>query len=131
VIYVDTSVALAHLFGEERAPPPEIWREPLIASRLLVYELWNRLHCRGLANSHGEAAKMLLAFVSLVDLTPPVLARTLEPFPSPVGTLDGLHLATADYLRNRGDEIELASYDRALIICARALGITIHPLSVT
>lgn len=130
MIYVDTSVALAHLFGEERAPPPEMWREPLIASRLLAYELWNRLHSRGLTDSHGEAAKVLLAFVSLIDLTPPVLARALEPFPSPVGTLDGLHISTIQFLRERGDQIELASYDRKLIACARELGIAIHPLSV-
>jgi hypothetical protein len=122
-------VALAHLFGEERAPPPEMWREPLVASRLLTYELWNRIHAGGLTLSHGEAAKVLVAFVSLIDLTPPVLARAFEPFPLPVGTPDGLHIATIEFLRGRGDEIELASYDRKLVACARALGIAIHPLS--
>ena len=129
MIYLDTSVALAHLFGEERAPPPGMWREPLAASRLLAYEVWNRLHSRGLTHSHSEAAKLLLAFVSLIDLAPPVLARALEPFPSPIGTLDGLHIATIEYLRSRGEQIELASYDQKLIICARTLGIAIHPLS--
>jgi predicted nucleic acid-binding protein len=129
VIYIDTSIALAHLFGEERAPPPAMWREPLVASRLLVYEFWNRIHAAGLAHSHGDAAKVLLAFVALIDLTPLVLARALEPFPSPVRTLDGLHIATIEYLRRRGDQIELASYDRKLVACAQALGIAIHPLS--
>jgi hypothetical protein len=54
VIYLDTSVALAHLLAEDRSPPESLWQEPLIASRLLEYELWNRIHARGLGRSHGE-----------------------------------------------------------------------------
>jgi predicted nucleic acid-binding protein len=128
LIYLDTSVALAHLFGENRAPPSTLWRERLVSSQLLAYELWNRVHTHGLTRSHADAAKALLAFVSLIDLTPPVLARALEPFPTPIGTLDGLHVATIEFLRAGGEEIELASYDRKLVACARALGIAIYAL---
>jgi hypothetical protein len=128
LIYLDTSVALAHLLGEDRAPPSTLWRERLASSQLLEYELWNRLHRQSLAGSHAEAAKALLIFVSLIDLAPQVLARALQPFPKPVGTLDGLHLATVEFLRARGEEIELASYDRRLIACAQALGIAIYAL---
>jgi hypothetical protein len=126
LIYLDTSVALAHLFGEGRAPPAALWRERLVSSQLLAYELWNRLHSRGLTRSHTDEAKALLAFVSLIDLTPPALARALAPFPTPVGTLDGLHLATIEFMRGRGEDVELASYDRKLVACARALGIAIY-----
>jgi hypothetical protein len=35
VIYVDSSVVLAQLLGEERAPPEWLWDENLVASRLL------------------------------------------------------------------------------------------------
>ena len=38
MIYLDTSVALAHLLAKDRAPPDALWQEPLIASRLLEYE---------------------------------------------------------------------------------------------
>ena len=57
MIYLDTSVALAHLLAEDRAPRDTLWREPLISSRLLQYEIWNRLNARRLGRSHGEAAK--------------------------------------------------------------------------
>jgi hypothetical protein len=128
LIYLDTSVALAHLFGENRAPPSTLWRERLVSSQLLAFELWNRIHTRGLTRSHTNEAKALLAFVSLIDLTQPALARALEPFPTPIGTLDGLHLATIEFLRGRGEDIELASYDRRLIAAAQARGVAIYSL---
>ena len=121
-------MALAHLFIENRAPPSALWRQRLVSSQLLAYELWNRIHTRGLARSHADEAKALLAFVSLVDLTPPALARALEPFPTPIGTLDGLHLATVEFLRGRGVDIELGSYDQRLIAGAQALGVSIYAL---
>src|ERR1700740_3716921 len=101
MIYLDTSVALAHLLGEDRAPPDTLWQESLIASRLLEYELWNRIHARGLTGSHGEETRALIARVALVALAPPVLARALEPFPLPLRTLDALHVASIDFLRAR------------------------------
>jgi hypothetical protein len=51
VTYLDSSVALAHLLAEELEPPEELWREPLISSRLLQYEVWRRIHARQLQNS--------------------------------------------------------------------------------
>ena len=67
MIYLDTSVALAHLLAEDRAPPETLWREPLIASRLLEYELWNGIHARGLGRSHGEEARAVIGRVALID----------------------------------------------------------------
>jgi hypothetical protein len=46
VIYVDTSVALAELFAEDRRPPPDFWKGQLVSSRLLEYELWTRIQAR-------------------------------------------------------------------------------------
>lgn len=57
MIYFDTSVALAHLLAEDRQPPDTLWEETLTSSRLLEYEVWTPLHSRGLADSHGEAAR--------------------------------------------------------------------------
>jgi uncharacterized protein len=93
VIYLDTSVALAQLLAEDRMPPPNLWAERLIASRLLEYEIWTRLNTRRLGKSHGEEARELIQRLALVELAPPVLERALEPFPIPVRTLDALHLA--------------------------------------
>jgi len=128
VIYLDTSVALAHLLAEDRTPPESIWQETLVASRLLEYEVWNRIHARGLSRSHGEEARILIGRVALIELAPPVLARALEPFPIPVRTLDGLHLASIESLRARRQTITLASYDERLLAGAQALGIPLYEL---
>lgn len=37
MIYLDTSVALAHLLAEDRQPPASLWDETLVSSRLLEY----------------------------------------------------------------------------------------------
>jgi len=122
VIYLDTSVALAALFAEARQPPARLWRKALIASRLLEYELMVRIHHRGLGTSAVAAAQALLGGVALVELDPKVLARALLPFVPPVRTLDALHLATMDFLRQQGQSVELATYDQRLACSAAAQG---------
>ncbi len=123
LVYLDTSVALAHLLAEDRHPAPMLWARPLVASRLLEYELWVRVNAMGRGATHGDAARDLLGRMAFVELQPAVLARALEPFPAPVRTLDALHLATMEFLRARGQVIELATYDARLADAARALGI--------
>lgn len=128
MIYLDTSVVLAQLLAEDRAPPPSLWAEPLIASRLLEYEMWTRLNARRLEQSHGDEARILIQRVALIELAQPVLERALEPFPVPVRTLDALHLASIMFLLGRGQKVELASYDDRLMVAARALGVQIAAL---
>lgn len=99
-----------------------------MSSRLIEYELMNRLHSRGLESSHGAAARSLLATVSLLELAPPVLARALEPFPVPVRTLDALHLASLDFLSRAGQRVQLATYDQRMVEAARALGFPLADL---
>ena len=129
MIYLDTSVALAHLLAEDREPPASLWENDLVASRLLVYELWSRIHAMDLARSHGDAARALLARIGLLDLAPVVLERALHPFPAPVRTLDALHLASVAFLRDRGHAVALASYDARMRSAAAAMGIALHPLA--
>lgn len=114
--------------AEDRLPPATLWQTPLIASRLLEYELWNRIHARSLGRSHGDDVRALLGRVAFVELAPPVLARALDPFPIPVRTRDALHLASIEFLRARGQAIELASYDERLAAAARQLGIALAAL---
>ncbi|MBI3514430.1 MAG: PIN domain-containing protein [Proteobacteria bacterium] len=128
MIYLDSSVALAYLLSEDRAPPDALWHAPLIASRLLEYEVWTRLNARKLARSHGENARALIGRVALIELAPPVLARAIEPFPATVRTLDALHLASIEFLRGRGQVVELATYDDRLAAAARALTIPLVAL---
>ncbi len=128
MIYLDSSVALAQLLAEDRIPPETLWQESLVASRLLEYEVWNRLNARGLGKSHGEEARALIGRVAFLELSPPVLSRALEPFPMPVRTLDALHLASIEILRGRGQRITLSSYDDRLLGAARALGVPLLTL---
>ena len=128
MIYLDTSVALAHLLAEDRVPPEALWQEPLISSRLIEYEIWTRIHARKLARSHGDEVRALLGRIALVELSLPVLARALEPFPKPVRTLDALHLASMDFVQKQGQTITLASYDDRQISAARALRFSIYAL---
>jgi len=126
VIYLDSSVALAYLLAEDRSPPESIWQETLVSSRLLEYEVWNRIQARRLGCSHGEAVRALISRLALVELAPRVLARALEPFPIPVRTLDALHLASIEFLRARGQTVELASFDERLLVAAHALAIPLY-----
>ena len=125
MIYLDTSVALAWLLTEDRQPSASFWDGALVSSRLLEYEIWTALHPRGLADSHGEAARGLVGRVALLELSPRVLARALDAFPGPgpLRTLDALHLASCAYLADQGQDVELASYDRRMNDVARAMDI--------
>lgn len=123
MIYLDTSVALAHLLAEDRRPPTAIWKEELVASRLVEYELWTRIHARQLDRSHGDLVRLLLARLAILELHPDVLHRATRPFPAPVRTLNALHLASVAFLRERGRDVALATYDRRMREAATAMGI--------
>ena len=128
MIYIDSSVILADLFAEARAPRETLWDEDLGSSRLLSYEVWNRLNARGLAITHAGRARALLGRVNLTEMTEAALARAAEPFPLPVRTLDALHLATMDFLRRNGEPVALASYDNRLRQAAQALDLPLATL---
>jgi uncharacterized protein len=128
MIYLDTSVALAHILAETKRPRESLWGETLVSSRLLEYELWTQINSRRLGVSHVEAIRALVGQIAFLELVPPVLARALEPFPQLVRTLDALHLASIEFLRTQGQTVELASYDLRLITAAQALRIPIAAL---
>ena len=128
MIYLDTSVALAHLLAEDRYPPASVWTQPLVSSRLLEYEVWTRIHTQGLGSPHGEGVRLLLSRLAFLELVPPVLARALEPFPTAVRTQEALHLASIEFLRGHGQRVELASYDDRLLGAARAMKVPIADL---
>lgn len=130
MIYLDTSVAMAYVLTEATSPPSGMWRQPLVASRLIEYEIWTRLNARSLSRSHGDIARWLTGRVAIIELTPAVLARALETFPVPLRTLDALHLASILFLIDRGQDVTLATYDRRMAAAATALGISLFDLRV-
>jgi predicted nucleic acid-binding protein len=127
VIYVDTSVVLAHILAEDRRPAPAFWDEALISSQLTRYETWVRLHAAGLAGSHGDEATSVLGRLRMVSLVDDVVGRATEPFPLPVRTLDALHLATVTFLRQMAD-VSLATYDTRMAAAAQAIEIELYQL---
>jgi predicted nucleic acid-binding protein len=123
MIYLDSSVALAHLLAEDRFPPGALWEQRLVSSRLLECEVWNRINARRLQDSHGDAVRSLLGRVAMIEMVGPVLTRALQPFPVPVRTLDAIHLAAIEFVRAQKQIVQLASYDERLLAAARNLGI--------
>jgi predicted nucleic acid-binding protein len=127
VIYLDTSVLLAQLLAEDRVPPDHLWDATLVSSRLVEYELRVRLNARGLGHSHAEPAALLLGRIAMLELAEPVLARAKEPFPTAVRTLDALHLASAHFLVEHGQGVQLASYDGRMRTAAEAMRFDLYP----
>lgn len=128
MIYLDSSVLLASIFREPRSPPTTLWEEQLTSSRLLGCEVWVRLNAYGLVSSHGDRAQARLDRVNFVEMSQVALARALEPWPVSLRTLDALHLATMDFLRDNNETVELASYDNRLVAAAQALGFPLAAL---
>ena len=126
MVYLDSSVVLAYLLAEDRHPPNSLWNEDLVSSRLLEYEVWNRIHVYRAAARRGEEARTLLDRIQLVDMRPAVLSRALHAFPISIRTLDALHLATAEHLREAGQDVWLASFDERLLAGARAMRIPLY-----
>ena len=125
MIYLDTSVALAHLLAEDRHPPESLWTQTLVSSRLLEFELWNRINARKLGATHGDAVRALLSCVAMIEMVRPVLERVLEPFHADLRTIDTIHLASVEFLRANGQEVALASYRPKLVEAAIKLNIPI------
>jgi predicted nucleic acid-binding protein len=128
MIYVDTSVVLAHVLAEDRVPADALWSEPLVTSRLTHYETWVRLHARRLSQSHAEIAREVLGRLAIVELSPLVLERALEPFPTVVRALDAMHLATLSFLAGRRQRPRLATFDVRMADAAVKLGFELHPV---
>jgi hypothetical protein len=82
-----------------------------------------------MAGARGDAARELLAQIAMIELSPLVLARAVEPFPQPVRTHDALHLASLEFLRQRRLEPVLASYDERMLQTARSMGLPIAELA--
>ena len=128
MIYVETSVVLAQLLAEDRCPPQGLWTVTPVSSRVTEYEVWTRVHARGLDASHGESVRLLLARFGWLEMTPAVLSRALEPWPVSLRTLDALHLASIEFLRSHRQDVTVASYDGRIIAAARSLSIPLFPL---
>ena len=129
ITYVDASVLLRVVLGEANALPEWDVIEP-VSSVLTRVEslrvidraaLTFRLDDAAVATARSDLIDALRTFV-LAPLSDAVLERAADPFPSSVGTLDAIHLATALHVRADEPELHLATHDAELGLAARAMG---------
>ena len=136
IAYVDTSALLRHVLQEPGRLEELRSGDALVSSELLAVEALrtiDRLRHQGAlslqeATARREVLTEWLEAIDLVLLRRPILARASEPFPSPLGTLDALHLATALVWRDRSSQQDLviATHDRDLALAARAFGFEVR-----
>ncbi|MDZ4804681.1 MAG: PIN domain-containing protein [Candidatus Eisenbacteria bacterium] len=124
-MYLDTSVALAHVLTEDRRPPASFWANSFVSSRLLHYEIWTRLHRLGQSKSSGPRTRALLEVVGILEMTPEMLEPVLDGFGDSVRTLDAIHLASMTWMRDQRMAFKLATYDKRLAAAAAKFGVEV------
>jgi hypothetical protein len=106
--------------------PDALWKERLVSSRLLEYEVWNQILARGLAQALGNQTQEMMDLIEFTEMRRSVLSRALEPFPVSLRTLDSLHLASLAHLHTRDRSVVLASYDKRIVAAAESLAIALY-----
>ena len=132
IAYLDSSALLRLVLREPGALEELPSAETLVSSELLAVECLrtlDRLRLQGALSleetlARRDAVVDWLEAVDLVLLQRSVLSRASEPFPTPLGTLDALHLATALLWREQsGKDLVMATHDEGLALAARAFGL--------
>ena len=134
IAYLDASVALRLVLGEANRLAEWAGLDSAVASALTEVECLRTLDRLARLGSltadelveRRAAVYRLLESVELVDVARPVLHRASEPFSTPLGTLDAIHLSTALIWREARDrELVMATHDRALAAAARSVGLQV------
>jgi len=134
--YVDSSVLLRVILGEAEPLPSWARIDQALSSELIRLECLRTIDRArievALADDvvSRQRADVLEAIdtLSLIPLTTPVLERAAEPFPTLIGSLDAIHLASALLVREQYDELLFATHDQQLAVAARAMGFPVAGL---
>jgi predicted nucleic acid-binding protein len=133
--YIDTSVVVRRLLKQPGAF--ERWRGPEtpVTSELVEVEALrtlDRLHVQGRLDD-GDFAERISALHAMigsfecVPLTRAVLQGAGRPFPTAVGTLDAIHLATALlWIEERDEPLTFLTHDAQQALAARACGLEVQ-----
>lgn len=133
--YLDSSVILRLVLDEPGRLREWDDIDTAVTSELAQVECLrtlDRLRARGGLDSEDLAIRRAAVFrlceaVELVDLGKPVLARAADQFPTPLGTLDALHLATALLWKQwRSQTLVFATHDAQLGTAARSVGLEVY-----
>lgn len=128
--YVDSSVLLRVILGEPERLASWDRIDVAVSSDLIRVECLRTIDRARIQLRLSDDAVSRQRFdvleaidgINLIPLTTPVLDRAAEPFPTLLGSLDALHLASAVLVREQYDELLFATHDRALAMAARAAG---------
>ncbi len=136
-VYVDTSVILRILFREPN--PVELWGK---WKRAFSSNLWrvealrnvDRLRLSGDLSDEEvvdlvREIRVVHETLAVYPLTERILQRASETFPTVVGTLDAIHLATALAIREVEPIDLLLTHDSQLGTAARSVGFTVVGVS--
>lgn len=129
--YIDSSVVLRVVLSQPESLRE--WSDVVLAvgSGLVEVECLrtiDRFRLTGALSAEEAGIRRAAVFdvlgrMELIELTRVVLHRAAQPMPAPLGTLDAIHLATAEFWREaRDSELVFATHDRALGLAARAAG---------
>jgi predicted nucleic acid-binding protein len=127
VIYLDACALLKFIKPEAESAALRSWRESLppeielLTSELARLEITRTLLRVGIDHQQvpyyaGQAVRA----VNLVDVTSTVLARAMAYRTARLGSLDAIHLASAEPFR--ADLSEFVTYDKELTSAAEELG---------
>jgi predicted nucleic acid-binding protein len=132
-VYIDTSVILRILFRE--ANPVAVWGK---WKRAFSSSLWriealrtvDRLRLSGDLSDKDVAdlvrdIRLVNETLAIYPLLERILQRAGESFPTAVGTLDAIHLATALAIREVEAIDLLLTHDGQLATAARSVGFTV------
>lgn len=131
IAYVDSSVILRVVLSQPDCLGEWSAIEHAVTSAITEVECLRTLDRRlrqGLLDPDDLAARRgltlrLLERMDRVDVSPTVLRRAADPFPTPLGTLDAIHLATAILWREgRAASPMLVTHDAQLATAARSVG---------
>jgi uncharacterized protein len=136
--YVDASVLLRIVLRQPNALAEWTQIDRGVSSALVTTEslrTLDRLRLRAqLSDSElaprRQAVLAVIASLELVEIDVVVLDRAAQPMPTELGTLDAIHLASALLWReSTGEELMMATHDRALALGAQAYGIRVIGMS--
>ena len=134
-VYLDASVALRKLQREAGSLASWGRWERAYSSELLRVEVLRSIDRNRLKGALTDddvaqlAAKAHAIFdaIELVELGPSVLSRASQPFLTPLGTLDALHLATALRLvESDAMELTFLTHDTELATAARSMNFMVE-----
>ena len=134
IAYLDSSVLLREVLGQPNKLKEWSKIENGVASGLVGVECLRTLDrlrlrvvlCDQDLADRREVVYRLMDKLSLVEPVGTVLERAAQPLPTPLGTLDAIHLSTAMLWREmRGEDLVMATHDQALAMAARASGLRV------